>query len=89
MNSLRRPLLFTATSLLRTVLFLGVSLIDFILYFGSANYLESTLKDAQVYETFLPAVAETLGKVSQADQGIPFNGPGVRQIFSNGLPPQL
>src|SRR5690349_8949180 len=86
MYKLRRPLLFTATSLLRTTLFIGVPLIGIVIYFGQAGYLKSTLKSSHAYDSFVPALTQSLGSTSQADQGIPFNDPGVRQIIANGLP---
>ena len=89
MKLFRRPLLFTATWLLRTLIFIGIPLIGFIVYFGRADYLESTLKGAHAYDSFVPAVTESLGSVSKGDQSIPFTDPGVRQIISNGLPPQV
>jgi len=89
MTLLRRPLLFTATSLLRTALFIGIPLMGFIIYFGRADFLESTLKNAHAYDSFVPAVTESLASVSKGDQGIPFTDPGVRQIISNGLPPDV
>jgi hypothetical protein len=89
MKLLRRPLLFFATSLLRTVLFIGIPLLGAIIYFGRADYLESTLKSAHAYDSFVPAVTESLASVDKSGQGIPFTDAGVRQIISNGLPPQV
>jgi hypothetical protein len=89
MKPLRRPLLMIATWSLRTLLFIGVPLLGILIYFGNADYLESTLKSAHAYDSFVPAVTETLASSSQGDQGIPFTDPGVRQIISNGLPPQV
>jgi hypothetical protein len=89
MKPLRRPLLFLATASLRTLLFVGVPLLGLLIYFGSADYLESTLKGAHAYDSFVPAVTESLASASKGDQAIPFTDPGVRQIISNGLPPQV
>ncbi|MBC7581290.1 hypothetical protein H7097_00290 [Aeromicrobium sp.] len=89
MKRLRRPLLFTTTTLFRASLFLGIPLMGFILYFGRADYLESTLRDAHAYDSFVPAITETLSGGNKGGQGIPFTDPGVRQIISNGLPPQV
>lgn len=89
MKPLRRPLLMIATWSLRTLLFIGVPLLGALIYFGNADYLESTLKSAHAYDSFVPAVTESLASSSQGDQGIPFTDPGVRQIISNGLPPQV
>jgi hypothetical protein len=88
MKLLRRPTLFTAIWLFRTVLFVGIPLMGLIIYFGSADYLKSTLRNAHAYDSFVPAVTESLGNAG-GDQGIPFTDPGVRQIISNGLPPQV
>jgi hypothetical protein len=89
MKALRRPLLSIVTWSLRTLLFIGVPLLGLLIYFGNADYLESTLKSAHAYDSFVPAVTESLASVSKSDQGIPFTDPGVRQIISNGLPPQV
>jgi hypothetical protein len=86
MKALRRPLLFTATSLLRTTLFIGVPLTGLVIYFGQADYLKSTLAGAQTYQSFVPALTQSLGSASKGDQSIPFNDPGVKQIIANGLP---